>query len=56
MRMSAPKKVTWWISLILIALAVIASFVSIPVLSGIAFWLAVVGGVILLIANITKGM
>jgi hypothetical protein len=56
MRLSPPKKSTWWISLALIALGVIASLVSIPFVSGIAIWVAAAGGVLMLIATTTKGI
>lgn len=56
MKMSAPKRVTWWISLILVVLGVIAYFVSSLGLASFAFWLVLVGAAILLIANITKGL
>ncbi len=56
MKMSAPKKATWWVALILGAAGLIASLVTIPVLSGIAFWLVVVGLALLLLATATKGL
>jgi hypothetical protein len=56
MKLSAPKVVTWWIALILGALGVLAELVTIPVLSGFAIWLVVIGLALLLIASATKGM
>lgn len=56
MQLSAPKLITWWIALILGALGVIATFVTIPVLSGFAFWLVVIGLVLLLLATSMEGL
>ncbi len=43
MKLSAPKLITWWIALIIGVIGIIANFVTIPVLSGFAFWLVVIG-------------
>jgi hypothetical protein len=56
MKLSSPKQITWWIALILIVLGVIASLVTVPVLSGIAIWVTAAGGVLLLIATTAKGI
>ena len=56
MRLSAPKQVTWWIALILGVLGVIATFVTIPGLTEISFWLVVVGWVLLLLATVIEGI
>jgi heme/copper-type cytochrome/quinol oxidase subunit 1 len=56
MQLSAPKLITWWLALIIGALGVIANFVTLPVLSGLAFWLVVVGLVLLLLATILEGL
>lgn len=36
MKLSAPKQITFWIAVVLAVLGVLASLVTIPVLSGIA--------------------
>ena len=54
--MNAPKKVTWWISFILIALGVVAKFVAIPFVSANLFWFLAVGGVLLLLGTLLKGL
>jgi len=56
MKLSPPKHVTFWISVIIAALGVIASFVTIPVLSGLSFWLVVIAFVILAAANLLEGV
>ena len=56
MTLSAPKQITWWIALIIGALGIIAKFVTLPVLSGLAFWLVVVALVLLLLASVLEGL
>ncbi|MBN2200831.1 hypothetical protein JW777_02640 [bacterium] len=56
MRFSAPKKATWWIALILAALGVVGTFISIPLISGIAFWLVVAGYVLLALSTSVKNL
>jgi hypothetical protein len=55
MRLTPPKKIVFWISLILAVVGLVASFVTIPFLSGIAFWLVLVGYVLLALGNAVKG-
>ncbi len=54
--MNAPKKITWLIAVIAGALGIIGHFISIPVVSGIAFWLLTGGFVLLAIACFIKGL
>lgn len=56
MKLNAPKTITWWVALILGVIGLIGSFVSIPVVSSIAFWLVVVGLALLLVANAVSGL
>jgi threonine/homoserine/homoserine lactone efflux protein len=56
MKLSSPKVVTWWVALVLAVLGVLASLVTIPVLSGIAFWLVVIAAALLLVATAVKGL
>jgi hypothetical protein len=51
MQLSAPKQITWWIALALVVIGFIAQLVTIPVLSGLAFWIVFVGAVLLLVAS-----
>ena len=56
MQMSAPKLITWWIALLIGVIGIIATFVTIPVLSGLAFWLVVIALALLLLATIIEGL
>lgn len=55
MKLSPPKQLTFWIALIVAVLGMIAQLVTIPVLSGFAFWLVVIGFVILAAGNLIDG-
>ncbi|MDO9546868.1 MAG: hypothetical protein Q7J07_09005 [Pelolinea sp.] len=55
MKISAPTKKVFWISTVLSALGLVASFVSIPFVSANAFWFVVVGNVLLWLGNAMKG-
>jgi hypothetical protein len=50
-----PKSTTFYASLVLVALAVIGSFVTIPFVSAYAFWIAVIGYVVLMLGNTMSG-
>ena len=56
MNLSAPKQVTFWIAVVLAVLGILATLVTIPVLSGFAFWLVVIGFVVLAIGNLAEGI
>ena len=56
MDLSAPKQYTWWIALILAVVGLIANLVTIPVLSGLAFWIVLVSAVLLLVASFIPGL
>ncbi len=56
MQLSAPKQITFWIAVVVAVIGVLASLMSIPVLSGWAFWLVVIAFVILALANAMEGM
>jgi threonine/homoserine/homoserine lactone efflux protein len=55
MKLSAPKQITFWIAVVVAVVGVIASLVTLPVLSGFAFWLVVIGFVILAVGNLVEG-
>lgn len=55
MELSEPKQITFWIAVVLAVLGILANLVTIPVLSGFAFWLVVIGFIILFLGNILKG-
>jgi len=54
MKLSAPKQITWWIALVVGVVGILAQLVTIPVLSGFAFWLVVVAFVLLILATLLK--
>jgi heme/copper-type cytochrome/quinol oxidase subunit 1 len=54
MDMHTPSAWTFWLSVILVVLAIVSTFVSIPFVSMYAFWVAVVGYVILVIGCLFK--
>ena len=56
MQTNAPQKGTWWIALIIGVVGIISHLVTIPVLSGIAFWVVVVAFVLLILATLLKGL
>lgn len=55
MNLSKPTNVTFIIAVIVALLGIIAQLVTIPVLSGFAFWLVVIGFVILAAGNLLEG-
>jgi Co/Zn/Cd efflux system component len=55
MRLNPPTKIVFYLSLVFAAVGLIANFVSIPVLSGIAFYLVLIGYVLLFLGNTLKG-
>lgn len=55
MKLTPPKKSTFWISVVLVALGLIGTFVTIPFVSGLAFWFVFVGYVVLLLGLLLKG-
>ncbi len=57
MNLSAPTMPIFLVSLILAVLAVLsAKFLSIPVVSGNEFWVAVLAYIVLLVGNVAKGL
>lgn len=56
MKLTPPKKITFWVSVILGLLGLIGTFVSIPVVSGLAFWFVFVGFALLVAGLLLKGL
>ena len=56
MKLSAPKQITWWIAVVVGVLGILATLVTIPVLSGFAFWLVVIGFLLLAVATAIEGL
>ncbi len=56
MKFSAPKVVTWWISVVLGILALLAAFNVVPAITAFGIWFAIVGLALLAVATVTKGL
>ena len=56
MALSAPKQVTFWVAVVVAVIGLIAALVTIPVLSGFALWILVLGFVILAAGNLLEGL
>ncbi len=56
MNLSAPTQPVFIISLILAILAILGIYMTIPVVSGNAFWVAIIAYVVLLAGNVAKGL
>jgi hypothetical protein len=56
MKLTPPKVVTWWIALILGALALLGHLNVIAALAKYDFWLAIVGLALLLVASFVKDL
>jgi hypothetical protein len=56
MKLSSPKTVTWWIAVVLGVLGILGNFVTLPVVSGSAFWFVAAGFVILALATFLKDL
>jgi hypothetical protein len=57
MKLSAPKQSTWIIALIFGGVGILATLVTLPVITpALGFWPVVVGLALLLIAAVTRGL
>jgi len=56
MKLSAPRHITFWIAVVVAILGLIANLITIPVLSGLSFWLVVLAFVILAAGNLFEGI
>lgn len=56
MKLSAPKQITFWIAVAVAVVGIVASLVTIPVLSGFAFWIVVVAFVLLALGCFINGL
>jgi hypothetical protein len=55
MQITPPTKAVFYLSLVFAAVGLVANFVTIPVVSGIAFYLVLIGYVLLFLGNTLKG-
>ncbi len=56
MKLSPPKVITWWIAVIVGAIGLLGQLLSIPVIAPFAFWLVVIGFVLLALATAIQGL
>ena len=57
MRLNAPKKIVWIISLILAVVSIISYFVTIPVIQGaVTYWIMCAAWLLLFLATKLKGL
>jgi 4-hydroxybenzoate polyprenyltransferase len=56
MKLTPPKVVTWWIALILGVLALLGYLNVIAILTPYAFWLALAGLALMLVAVLVKNL
>jgi hypothetical protein len=55
LRLNAPTQIVFWISLILVVIALIGVFVPIAYVTAYAFWIAIVGYIVLAAGCLMKG-
>lgn len=55
MNLSAPNQVVFWVAVIVAVLAILGTFVAIPVISPYAFWVAILAFVVLAGGVMMKG-
>ena len=55
MRLNAPKKMTWWISMLFVVVGIVANFVKIPFVSDYNLWFVVVGYILIWLGSFVKG-
>jgi hypothetical protein len=51
MRLDAPRTSVWWIAVVIGILGIIGNFITLPFISGFAFWFVVIGFVLLAIST-----
>lgn len=56
MKLTPPKALTFWISLILGVLGILGTLTSITFVSANAFWFVAVGFILLVLSNLLKGL
>ena len=56
MKINPPKKITFWISVIIVVLGLLGKLVTIPFLSDYSFWVVLIGYVLLFLALLIKGL
>ncbi|MBN1220704.1 MAG: hypothetical protein JXM69_17415 [Anaerolineae bacterium] len=47
MNLSAPKQITFIVAVVIAVIGLLAALIQIPVLTGLSFWLVVIGFIVL---------
>jgi hypothetical protein len=55
MRLNPPTKNVFYLSAVLVVVGLIAEIITIPFLSSVAFWIVLVGYLLLFLGNTMKG-
>ena len=56
MKLSEPKNLTFIIALVIALIALLSKFIAIPFVSDYAFFILLIGFVLLALANLLKGL
>jgi hypothetical protein len=56
MKLTPPKVITWWVAVILGALALLGYFKTVAALTPYAFWLAMAGLALLVVATLVRDL
>jgi hypothetical protein len=56
MNLSAPKMITFLLSLAIVALAIVSRYTPIPQITPNAFWIAIIGYLLLVLGVTMKGL
>ena len=56
MKLNAPKRVTWWIAVVLGVLGIVGEYVPLGIISDNAFLFVAIGFVLLALATFIKGL
>ncbi|MCP4139699.1 MAG: hypothetical protein GY755_05315 [Chloroflexi bacterium] len=56
MKLNAPKNITWWIAVVLGVLGILGNLMTLPFVSGFAFWFVALGFVLLALGTFLKGL
>ncbi len=56
MKLSAPKKITWWIAVIVGGLGILGKFIALSFITTYSFWLVAAAFVLLVLATYFKDL
>jgi hypothetical protein len=55
MKLSSPKRTTFWIALLLVIIGIILNFVTVWIFPDQAIWVVVIGFIVLALGNLLEG-